>query len=265
MKYVIIIIVIALSGPCYAQEHSGYNDEHPTRQRDKDSRDARLKRRADMKKRIDAALNQIKDPDSEHFEKLSKLRESDPRQFMHELKLKMPSSDEKKLGRDHIGKSRPGHGGRFRERFLEHLKTTDPERFEKIEKLRTEHPEEFRNEMGKIFSSFRQKYFKKDERIETLVTSYRAATDDADKNRINQELRTVVVEVFEMRMKMKEKELDYFKSRVGQLENALETYRKSKDAICDKRLLELLDRTADKPKDRSAHGPVERRLDNSAK
>ncbi len=184
-------------------------------------------------------MERIKEKNPDKYEELRKLRTENPRQFLRELG---------KLMREHSPRGRmESHEERrrFHEQFLEHLRTADPERFARLQKLRAEDPEAARREMRKIFHAFRRKHFQQDDKAAKLAERYHQAETEESKAAAKAELEQAVRESFDQRIRDHEQRIEKIRLQLAEMEENLARFREKKEEICKKRIRHLLDQLSE--------------------
>ncbi len=136
----------------------------------------------------------------------------------------------------------------------DYIKQLDPGWLEELEKLQIEHPWQYDMKLKKAFADlehlmtvkeFDRQRFEQLWRIRELEGESRSLGRDyqdasgAEKAERLKELRTVVKELFDLREKERQREIEKLEERLQSLKSTLETRRENKDKIVSHRVDEL--------------------------
>jgi hypothetical protein len=136
----------------------------------------------------------------------------------------------------------------------DYIKKLDPEWLEELEKLQVEHPWQYDIKLKKAFADLKHLMAIKEidtQRYEqlwrireleaesrSLGRDYRDASGAAKAETLK-ELRTVVEELFDLREKERQREIEKLEERLQSLKSTLDTRKKNKDKIVSHRVDEL--------------------------
>ncbi len=139
---------------------------------------------------------------------------------------------------------------------LEHvrkwLQKKDPAELARLEQLRKDDPEAFRNEMRKCLRDFAQDvhpemkaHFEQQRaamrELHALVGQYRASTNDAERAALEQQIREKLTAAFDARQELRKKELQQLAQRIEELNQAVHTREENKAAMIDEHLKALVE------------------------
>jgi len=129
---------------------------------------------------------------------------------------------------------------------MEWLKEKDPEKFEKLNKLRHADGKAFFKEMHTVMKGFmkekhpemfkmHEQQKKNNQKIRKLGKQYEKAETPEEKADIEKKLKEVLVKQFDSKQKLKSKEVKKLESRTSKLKESLETRLKNKESIINTR------------------------------
>ena len=140
---------------------------------------------------------------------------------------------------------------------LDFLAVVAPFRLEDTKRLKTVHPQEYYRNMSEVLSVKRRLDFvkrndpeqyqlvlqetKMDQHSQNLAEQYRRTKNSEERNRLRAELKTLLAQLFDIREKNKQMEINHLESELNRLSNTMMERRKNKDQIVTLRLEELLD------------------------
>lgn len=147
-----------------------------------------------------------------------------------------------------LGRPRRGpHGEPRLHHVREWLQKKDPAELARLEQLRKENPEAFRNEMRKCLRKFAEEmhpemkaHFDQQRaawhELRGLAEQYRATTNEAARAALQQQLRAKLTAMFEARQALRKKELEQLAKRIDELKKAVETREQNKAALIEEQL-----------------------------
>lgn len=119
---------------------------------------------------------------------------------------------------------------------VEYLRQNDPKKFEEMQKLRKENPEEFRKQMAGISEKMTEKVQKEREEMKTLTDKYRETKSDADKAALRAKLEDYVnKKIHAQKLRIEEME-----KRIAQDKSNIAAEEKNMQAKIDERLNQIL-------------------------
>lgn len=136
-------------------------------------------------------------------------------------------------------------GGKlFKGDWLETMQTENPEEYERLQKLREDDPDAFREEMrrrvrDRFSGMMRQRGGKLDATCQALRTKYHAADSADAKAAVKAELETAVFEAFDARLSGQKKMVAQLEAQLERLKNRIASREKNRGEICQRRLDEL--------------------------
>jgi len=127
------------------------------------------------------------------------------------------------------------------------LQQKNPAELARLEQLRKENPDAFRNEMRKCLRSFAEEmhpemkaHFDQQRAawhaLRGLAEQYRASTNDTERTALQQQLREKLVQMFEARQEVRKKELAQLAKRIEKLNKAVHNREQNKDALIEEQL-----------------------------
>ncbi len=155
-------------------------------------------------------------------------------------------------------RGREGGRGEKMEKFLEHLKDENPEKFEDLMRLKEENPDLFREKLREHVGEFiKNKQRKGRERMDPetrermkergelekqsmrLAEQYRGAETDEEKQTIAEDMKAVLVRAFDMKLLNQQKNVERLEKRLKELKDLLNKRKESRDDVIQKRFDEL--------------------------
>lgn len=132
------------------------------------------------------------------------------------------------------------------------LQRKDPAELARLDQLRKENPEAFRNEMRKCLRSFAEEmhpemkaHFDQQRAawhaLRSLAEQYRASTNDTERAALEQHLREKLAQMFEARQELRKKELAQLAKRIEQLNKAVHNREQHKDALIEAQLKAVIE------------------------
>lgn len=112
---------------------------------------------------------------------------------------------------------------------FEYLRQGDPKKFEEMQKLKQENPDEFKKQMAELSVKMKEKVLKEREEMKALTDKYRETKSDADKAA----LRVKLEEYMNKRIEMQ-------KRRIAEMEKSIADEEKNMQAKIDERLNQIL-------------------------
>ena len=134
--------------------------------------------------------------------------------------------------------------GRMKELF-ERLRNQDPERFERLTKLRETDPRAFGTEIREImqqrFAEHRAGSASTplDQKCVELSRVYRETADEQKRQGVKVELQTAVEEAFDARVKLRLQRLERMEEEIKRIRREIEARQSGRKEICERRVEEL--------------------------
>lgn len=152
------------------------------------------------------------------------------------------------------------------QRLMAHWKEKNPEEFERMQKLREEDPQAFRQALQRKLENARRDHGmgppsgdefghrggpgggnpegnprmrETEEQIMKLARDWRAATTEEDKARLRDELASALSKAFDQRESLRAERLAQMEKKLTELRSVMEQRREQRSAIIEKRLQEL--------------------------
>lgn len=130
---------------------------------------------------------------------------------------------------------------------LEQLRKKDPEKFKKLMKLRQEDRPAFFKEMKDVMKDFmkekhpemikfHEKHKGNQQKIMKLSDKYKKAEKPEEKIEIKTKIKSVLGKEFDLKQKMKSKEVKRLENRTNKLKQTLEDRQKNKESIVETKL-----------------------------
>ncbi|MFA6293645.1 MAG: hypothetical protein WC637_17795 [Victivallales bacterium] len=129
----------------------------------------------------------------------------------------------------------------------EYLRQNDPKKFEEMQKLRQEKPEEFKKQMAELSEKMREKNQKEREEFKALSDKYRETKSDADKAAVKAKLE----EYMNKRIEMQKRRIEEIEKNLADAKANLADEEKSMKSKIDEWLNQILTNTEGK-RDRKA-------------
>jgi predicted ribosome quality control (RQC) complex YloA/Tae2 family protein len=133
------------------------------------------------------------------------------------------------------------------------LKELPPEDIERLRKLRSDSPEEFRKEMKKLVMKAKSKQMgnfpahgEDSEIVKKISQEFKEAQDPARREQLKAQLKEEISKIFEKRMADNKEQLDKAEQRLEKLKDLYEKRKANADAIIEDRIRKLT--TDKKPK-----------------
>jgi hypothetical protein len=140
---------------------------------------------------------------------------------------------------------------------LEFLAIVAPFRLEDTKRLKTVQPQEYYRNISEVLSVKRRLDFvkrndpeqyqlvlqetKMDQQSHNLAEQCRRTKNPEEKNRLRIELKNLLTQLFDIREKNKQREIQHLETELNRLRNTMSERRKNKDQIVMLRMEELLD------------------------
>jgi ATP-dependent Clp protease ATP-binding subunit ClpA len=118
----------------------------------------------------------------------------------------------------------------------EYLRQNDPKKFEEMQKLRQENPEEFKKQMAELSEKMKEKNQKEREEFKALADKYRETKSDVDKAAVRAKLE----EYMKKRVEMQKRRVDEMEKNLAQAKANLADEEKSIQSKIDERLNQIL-------------------------
>lgn len=129
--------------------------------------------------------------------------------------------------------------------YLKKLKENDPEEFNRLEKLRAEDPQAFRNELRKNAwgrkENGRSRYGNQPHPLQAEILKVQMAKTEAEKAEAIAELRLKVSERVEINLEEREEAIEKIRNKLKQLEEQNEQERIRREEIIDHHLERILE------------------------
>ena len=125
---------------------------------------------------------------------------------------------------------------------VEYLRQSDPKKFEEMQRLRQENPEEFKKQMAEVSEKMKEKNQKEREEMKVLVDKYRETKSDADKAAV----RAKVEEYMNKRIEMQKRRVEETEKRLAQEKANVADEEKNIQSKIDERLNQILSNTEGK-------------------
>lgn len=146
------------------------------------------------------------------------------------------------------GEGENGHFHRspgFKGGWLERLKTENPEEFERLQKLRDEDPEKFREEIRRMSKErfggmIRQKGRQLEAKCRELSQKYRDAEGEADKAAAKEQLQVAVKEAFDARVAAQKEMVKNLEEQLAKLKKQIAEREENREKICEERVESLI-------------------------
>ena len=138
---------------------------------------------------------------------------------------------------------------------LEEIKAQDPEFYENLMRMKENMPGEYqiilyetierKRELERLKEENPELYqdmVKREEyerRERELSRKYRDAETDADKKKIETELKTVLNELFDLNLKMRRREVEELENRIKEIKSDIEERKKDKDKVIELHLKDI--------------------------
>ncbi len=131
--------------------------------------------------------------------------------------------------------------------FLEALRRENPEKYERLVKLREEDRQAFFKELREMLQARRgnkgagrgRKPAPEELRCRELSRQYHAARDPAEKERLKEELETAVEEAFEARLNGSKERLARIEQEMARFRENIQRLEANREKICETRVQEL--------------------------
>ena len=164
---------------------------------------------------------------------------------------------ERMPGRDRMG----GERGEWIERFLERLKDENPDKYEELMRLKEENPDLFREKLKEIGEFIKNRRGKRREKMDPetrermkeigelekqsmeLAKQYRDAETDEEKQSIAEDLKPLLVRVFDLKLLKQQKDVGRLEKKLGEFKAHLKKREGSRDKIIQNRFDELTGKT----------------------
>ncbi len=130
---------------------------------------------------------------------------------------------------------------------FEYLRQSDPKRFEEMQKLRQENPEEFKKQMAELSEKMKEKNQKEREEFKALADKYRETKSDVDKAA----LRAKLEEYMNKRIETQKRRIEEMEKNLADAKSTLADEQKNIQTKIDERLNQVLSNTEGK-RDRKA-------------
>jgi len=118
----------------------------------------------------------------------------------------------------------------------EYLRQSDPKKFEEMQKLRQENPEEFKKQMSALSGKMKEKNQKEREEFKALTDKYRETKSDADKAAVKAKLE----EFMKKRIEMQKRRIDEMEKNIVQAKSNIADEEKNMQAKIDEKLNQIL-------------------------
>lgn len=151
----------------------------------------------------------------------------------------------------------PAMGPEAEQEALDFVQIVAPFRVEELKTLRAVNPPEFQRRITDVLLHKRKLDFVKrkdpeqyerllreaklDQESQGLAEEYRRAKNPEEKNRIKQELKTLLEQLFDVREQNKQGEIQHLEEELARLKSTMTERRKNKPQIVTARVEELLD------------------------
>jgi hypothetical protein len=185
----------------------------------------------------------LKENHPEEAKRLADLRETDPEAFRRAV------GDLARKYRQHLAPPPPDDAPPPRAgehdfgRILEHLRQSDPARYEELNRLRVEDPQAFRQTMQEWFRENYDDYvdlvFGAEKRCQELARRYHAAKTDEERAAIEPQLRAAVDAAFQERLAIQKQRVEQMEQQLAKYREQLQEREKNRDKIVTARLAEL--------------------------
>ena len=135
---------------------------------------------------------------------------------------------------------------------IKQFKEKNPEEFARLMQLRQDDPEAFRREIRDRFRDNPRPGDQKErdpqhaarQKIQELSRQYHAATNEADKARIEASMRSALNEWFDARQKERQKEIEALQARLKEIQQSLDAHATNKLQTIEQKIRDL---TRDRP------------------
>jgi hypothetical protein len=195
---------------------------------------------------VERILRALRENDPERAEKLARVREKNPDEFMRLIREAGEMLLRRERGREGAfppgapqspeGMRRPSPGGEGMPPFGVGGRGEGPERMQmqmQMERLRSENPAEFER---------LQRMRKMEEETQALAERIRRVESPEEKEKMTGRLRDLLGEMFDQRESGREREVAEMERRVAELRRILKERRDRKDEIVKRRMGQLLGR-----------------------
>ena len=127
---------------------------------------------------------------------------------------------------------------------FESLRQSDPKKFEEMQKLKQENPEEFKKQMAELSVKMKEKVQKEKEEFKTLADKYRETRSDADKAAVRAKLEEYMGRRIEMQKRrideMQKRRIEEMEKRFAQEKANIADEEKNMQNKIDERLNQIL-------------------------
>lgn len=140
----------------------------------------------------------------------------------------------------------PGHLAGAGTGWMDEFKKENPEDFDRLQKLRTEDPEKFREELRRRMKErmergMQHRASRHDAACEELRRAYREAETDEQKAEIKVKLEGAVQEAFDARLADQKEMVERLEKQLEKLKEQIATREANRAEICARRVGELTD------------------------
>ena len=184
----------------------------------------------------------LKTTDSEEYDRLNKILQTDPREFKRQIFQKLNK-----------GKKERGYNFKNFLPYLKKLNESDPERYKYLKDLFITDPKKFRQEATKIFLekqqsdiTDRQKVMKK---LKKQADVYMNLPEGIEKSNAYEQLRSSVTLNVDSRLQVKREVLENLKKKLSKLEKHVHAVEMHRTKIIEQKLLKLLNQLKNDEKD----------------
>lgn len=119
---------------------------------------------------------------------------------------------------------------------VENLRLSDPKKFEELQKLRQENPDEFKKQMAEVTEKMREKAQKEREEFKALVDKYLQTKSDVDKAAVKGKIE----EMMTKRIEMQKRGIEEAEKNLAQRKAALADEEKNMQSKLEERLSQIL-------------------------